>query len=563
MAWSKSTRISIMLGIDVTFFLVELISGFLVHSLALMADAFHMLNDIISLLVGLWAVNLSNKATTDKYSYGWLRAEILGAFFNAVFLIALCVSIVLEAVTRLFEPPEISNPQLILIVGCLGLTSNLVGFVVLGGHGHSHGGEHEGHGHEHGEHGHGHDELDQAEQGRVDADAEDDDGPVLEHLPEVAVSRFNHESSPSAGSKRISFNEAQQTPERTGSRSGHRGRSRRRASSGRTQVTNIDDISIYPSAFRQDILAATRQQPQDSTDESGEENALVEESATEDTPLIDKNGNRGNGKHVAHTANRARRDSSLHHGHNHNKPRQPGQSSHGHSHGDMGMNAMVLHVLGDALGNVGVIVTALIIWLTNWPGKYYADPAVSLFITLIILKSALPLTFATSKILLQATPEGIVVQEVREDIESLPGIVTCHHVHIWQLSDSKVVASMHIQVAFPVFEAGGKEYMVLAKRVRKCLHAYGIHSATIQPEFCVDETHDHTEIAALAGNKDGSGELSKCVGRGEGTCLLECVDDCVGQGCCSGSAAVTAVGSSSGDSVHSHGHEEGDGPAHH
>lgn len=577
MAWSKSTRISIMLAIDIVFFLVELITGFVVQSLALTADAFHMLNDIISLLVGLWAVNLARKATTDKYSYGWLRAEILGAFFNAVFLIALCVSIVLEAVTRFFEPPEISNPKLILIVGCFGLASNLVGFVVLGGHGHDHGVGHDhddhAHDHSHGEHDHGHgshDELREAEEGRVGQ--EEEDGPVLEVLPEVAVSRFQHKSSPSTASKRISFDEAQQTPERTSNRAGQAAKSRRRASSGRNQVTNIDDISIYPSSFRQDIIAATRPRPHDSTDESestDEENAVAEEPATETTPLVGKKSTSGSVKHADHPPKRHRRDSSLHHTHNHNKPRKPGQSSHGHNHGDMGMNAMVLHVLGDALGNVGVIVTALVIWLTDWPGKYYADPAVSLFITLIILKSALPLTFATSKILLQATPEGIEVQDVREDIASLPGVVSCHHVHIWQLSDSKIVASMHIQVAFPISEAAGKEYMTLAKRVRKCLHAYGIHSATIQPEFCLDESHDHAEQAEqqlrqLAGSADGPAALRKCAARND-SCLLECVDDCVGQGCCSVSGDDTAVESAStgSHSAHSHGHTEGDGHQHH
>jgi zinc transporter 1 len=70
MAWSKTTRISIMLSIDILFFLLELTVGFVVHSLALMADAFHMLNDIISLLVGLWAVRVARKATTDKFTYG-------------------------------------------------------------------------------------------------------------------------------------------------------------------------------------------------------------------------------------------------------------------------------------------------------------------------------------------------------------------------------------------------------------------------------------------------------------------------------------------------------------
>lgn len=559
-----------MLAIDIAFFLVELISGFLVHSLALMADAFHMLNDIISLLVGLWAVNLAQKATTDKYSYGWLRAEILGAFFNAVFLIALCVSIVLEAVTRIFDPPEISNPKLILIVGCCGLASNLVGFVVLGGHGHSHGHEHGGseHAHEHahgGDHAHSHDELNDAEEGRARAsqgdDNEEEAGPVLEHLPEVVVSKFKHNASASVGSKRISFDEISQTPERTGSRASNRGRSRRRGSSGRTNVTSIDDISIYPSTFRSDIIAATRHQPQEVSSESEDDtaNAVADDPATESTPLIGKAGNAGHGEHVDSAPKRSRRDSSLHHTHNHNQPRKAA-SSHGHSHGDMGMNAMVLHVLGDALGNVGVIITALVIWLTDWPGKYYADPAVSLFITIIILKSAVPLTLATAKILLQATPEGIELQHIREDIEKLPGVLTCHHVHVWQLSDTKIVASMHIHVAFPISEASGEKYMVLAKRVRKCLHAYGIHSATIQPEFCLDESHGHTEIAEqqflLGGSVDGSASIRK--GIDEHACLLSCVDDCVEQGCCS--TTTTAVSDSGSHS--DHGHDE-NGNHHH
>lgn len=551
MALSKGTRIKIMLGICTVFFLVELISGFVVHSLALMADAFHMLNDIISLLVGLWAVNLAQKKTTDQYSYGWLRAEILGAFFNAVFLIALCVSIVLEAVTRLFDPPEISNPQIILIVGCFGLASNLVGFVVLGGHGHSHGNEHGDDKHEHG-HGHSHDELNDAEQGRIGA-LDDDNGPILEHLPEVTVSKHMHRHSASVGSKRISFDETSQAPERTGSRASNRANKRRRGSSGRNTGMSIEDMSIYPSAFRADIIAASQHQPQESSSESEESdgNAVLKAGASETTPLIGKNSNAGNGKTANSPAKRHRRDSSLHHTHNHNKPRKEGSSGHGHNHGDMGMNAMILHVLGDALGNVGVIVTALIIWLTDWPGKYYADPAVSLFITVIILKSALPLTFATSKILLQATPENIDLADIRQDIQSLPGVVTCHHVHVWQLSDTKVIASLHVQVSFPISEAGGEKYMILAKRVRKCLHAYGIHSATIQPEFCLDESHGHNETGEQL---DGSASV-RCAS--QDACLLECVDDCAEEGCCS--TTTTAVSDSGSHSDHDH----DDGHHHH
>ncbi|KAK8074691.1 zinc homeostasis factor 1 [Apiospora hydei] len=54
---------------------------------------------------------------------------------------------------------------------------------------------------------------------------------------------------------------------------------------------------------------------------------------------------------------------------------------------------------------------------------------------------------------------------------------------------------MHVQVAFPITEEGGKKYMKLAKSARKCLHEYGIHSATIQPEFCLDETCNHLDVS--------------------------------------------------------------------
>lgn len=57
----------------------------------------------------------------------------------------------------------------------------------------------------------------------------------------------------------------------------------------------------------------------------------------------------------------------------------------------MNMRALLLHVFGDALGNVGVIATGLVIWLSDWRFKFYFDPMISLVITAIIFSSALPL----------------------------------------------------------------------------------------------------------------------------------------------------------------------------
>src|SRR2546421_1907549 len=98
-----------------------------------------MLNDVLSLCVGLWAVRIANKESSKMYTYGWQRAETLGALINGVFLIALCLSIFLEAIQRFVTPQRVSNPKLVLIVGCVGLAFNVLGLFLFHEHGHSHG----------------------------------------------------------------------------------------------------------------------------------------------------------------------------------------------------------------------------------------------------------------------------------------------------------------------------------------------------------------------------------------------------------------------------------------
>src|ERR1700710_1742063 len=128
MGLSKSRRMQILLAIDVVFFFIELSVGIAVHSLALVADSFHMLNDVLSLCVGLWAVHVAkSKPRSNTFTYGWQGAETLGALVNGVFLAALCFSIMLEAIERFFNPPEIGNPKWILGVGSAGLVTNILG----------------------------------------------------------------------------------------------------------------------------------------------------------------------------------------------------------------------------------------------------------------------------------------------------------------------------------------------------------------------------------------------------------------------------------------------------
>ena len=203
------------------------------------------------------------------------------------------------------------------------------------------------------------------------------------------------------------------------------------------------------------------------------------------------------------------------------------------------MRGVFLHVMGDALGNIGVIASALIIWLTTFPGRYYFDPGISLVITAIILCSAIALCKAASRILLQAVPVGMSIDEIRADIEALDQVLEAHHLHVWQLSDTKLVASLHVKVDCEIEGTGSGSYMQLAREIRRCLHGYGIHSSTIQPEFTTPaEQAALMEAVNATGEQGGSGDLSPAnqagskLGSKAGsvnearTCLLDCSDNC-------------------------------------
>jgi len=175
--------------------------------------------------------------------------------------------------------------------------------------------------------------------------------------------------------------------------------------------------------------------------------------------------------------------------HDHDHDEHKGAGHGGHSHSSMNMRGLMLHVMGDALGNVGVIASGLIIWLTNWPGKYYSDPIISLVITVIIFASALPLVKSASFILLQGVPNSIELDSLRDDIRDVPGVLSLHELHVWQLSESKIVASVHVWVAKDV------EYMNVAAQIRQVLHQYNVHSCTIQPEFQTIEGGEEARLA--------------------------------------------------------------------
>nr|CAD7196536.1 unnamed protein product [Timema douglasi] len=371
----KKCRLISMFWLTAFFFLVEIVVGYVTNSMALVADSFHMLSDVAALVVAYLSVKMSPKKWS-KNTFGWARAEVLGALVNAVFLVALCFSITVEACKRFIEREPIHQPLLIVGVGALGLLVNLVGLCLFSEHGSAHGHSHGG------------------------------------------LSRSH------------------------------------------TRLTH---------------LVATDDNENDETFRPPPTLAVVDKDSK--------------------------------------KKKEPPAAS------QMNMRGVFLHVLADALGSVIVIASATVVYYTDWEYQDYIDPALSLILVVLILRSVWPLMQESALILLQTVPTHIQVDAIeRRLLDKVDGVLAVHEFHVWQLAGDRIIASAHIRVFHFSHNTSFKmvalrcikgpqvlysravilivgyaehilgcrnlsEYMKIAEKVKEFFHNEGIHSTTIQPEF--------------------------------------------------------------------------------
>ncbi|XP_001375558.1 calcium/manganese antiporter SLC30A10 isoform X1 [Monodelphis domestica] len=372
----KTCRLIFMLVLTAGFFVAELVSGYLGNSIALISDSFNMLSDLISLCVGISAGFIARRHTRGaRATYGYSRAEVVGALSNAVFLTALCFTIFVEAILRLVRPERIDDPKLVLIVGALGLAVNVVGLLIF-----------------------------------------------------QDCSWFTC-----------------------------RGRRRRR---------RLDDSKREPSA---PLDAVRTQQLQPSGSPAvvpGSDSALTLRVAS--SPPKEK----------AAALQPSEAGDSL------NIQNEPEENIKKEKKSEaLNIRGVLLHVMGDALGSVVVVIAAIIFYVLpldvnapcNW--QCYIDPSLTIIMVIIILSSAFPLIKETASILLQMVPKGINLEELVSKLSNVAGVNSIHEVHVWELVSGKNIATLHIKCQ------KGKDYRDANFKMREIFHSVGIHNVTIQPEY--------------------------------------------------------------------------------
>jgi cobalt-zinc-cadmium efflux system protein len=123
-------RLAIVFALVVGFLVVELIGSILTNSLALLADAGHMLTDAVGIGLALLAIQVAGRPATPAKSFGYYRLEILAAALNAVLLFGVAAYVLYEAVQRIGEPPVVIGGPM-LVIAAIGLAVNLVSLRLL------------------------------------------------------------------------------------------------------------------------------------------------------------------------------------------------------------------------------------------------------------------------------------------------------------------------------------------------------------------------------------------------------------------------------------------------
>ncbi|XP_073339950.1 proton-coupled zinc antiporter SLC30A2-like [Pagrus major] len=176
--------------------------------------------------------------------------------------------------------------------------------------------------------------------------------------------------------------------------------------------------------------------------------------------------------------------SGASHGHSHgfssgrlqrDKQGQEHGHHHGHHHGNASVRAAFIHVVGDLVQSVGVLLAATIIHF--WPEYKVADPICTFLFSLLVVGTTLPITKDVFRILMEGTPQDVHINTVRELLLSVRGVTAVHSLHMWSLSMTHSLLSVHVAA-----EEEADTQIVLMKATKLLRSEFSFSGITIQVE---------------------------------------------------------------------------------
>ncbi len=147
---------------------------------------------------------------------------------------------------------------------------------------------------------------------------------------------------------------------------------------------------------------------------------------------------------------------------------------HSPSRGSMNIRSAYLHILGDTVSSVAVIIGgfAIVLWHALW-----VDPLITVLISAYLIYNGAAMLRASADILMESAA-GVDIEEVRREIEEIPGVLNAHHIHVWRLGERDIAMECHVDVEDMSVSESGRIISEIEERVRK----FGITHVNVQVE---------------------------------------------------------------------------------
>lgn len=417
----KGKRILIVIVLCFIFIILEIIGAYLSQSMAIFTDVAHLFSDLIGFLIAWFAFSLASKSANHEYTYGYVKAEFIGALISLFLVFGLTIWVFYEAVKRLINKDyERLDPFYMLITGILGLMINLLmGYFLHDSHEEIH-----SHGHSHGQtHEHVHpNKPSNIKENMVIIVSDDSDQP----------SNQSHEKK----------NANSDSPE--------------------ALRTKHDIHKIHGS---DKIL-----HPMLAVDEESE-------------PFLEKHDNQ---HHQDHDPQECNGQDTNHKNPQQNDPKN-GNKNQNFGTKDLNMHAAWIHILGDMIVSIGIVISALIILF--FPNLKFLDPAISMMFSVIAVTIGMQTLKMVISFLMDCTPPGYDIAGLSRQLENIDNVFEVHDLHIWSLSFTKIAMTVHLR-------AKKNKTNVLREALEVC-KSNSIYHPTIQVEYlgeAVCTQNIHTEV---------------------------------------------------------------------
>ncbi|GBF90122.1 hypothetical protein Rsub_03255 [Raphidocelis subcapitata] len=397
------------------FMVVEIVGGWFAHSIAIMSDAAHMLSDVSAFLVSIFAAWAATQPGTQLYSFGYHRAEILGALVSVLIIWLVTGALVVEAVQRTINPVRVDG-KLMFIISVAGIVFNIFVALALGvhnhlGHSHSHGGGcGGGHGHSHShDHKHEHEHEHEHEHGEGGAEAGTACGHSHSHSHKHSHEHgHSHKHSGSAcssssGSSGHSHEHGDEPQQQRGPRPA-------RGPDGSVV------ISVPAAACIGDAHVA-------------ECKCFIQQTGAREIEVRCE-------LPVSAAAAQQQRPRSRSSG-----------GGHGHGHDNINLRGAVLHVIGDLVQSAGVAVAGALIWAhQDDPRWYVADPICTFLFSVLVLWTTKNIVMDIIAVLMERAPLTVNPAQVSDAMSRVAGILDVHDLHVWNISTGIPVLTAHVHI---------------------------------------------------------------------------------------------------------------------